>query len=735
MLPITKQFWIIILCVVFCAHWSFSQQNDECFDAQIVPVSYDPCNLSYVHGSNDGATDSRPFSGEPSAACFNTYYGGDVWYQVNGIPSSGNLLIKIDADAPLDLVVEAYYGSCENQLVPVGCTDFQKESFLLLTDLPAGAPLYIRVWDNKNDAIGRFKLAVQWVPQNLKMLELCDEFGGKYPANQFIVYFNENAGESEYSELEQFLVDNWDFVDMKECDCGPEYMQLWVIDESEIALLDDARKGSRQKAGVDTAEYNFTIEDYLTDDQSDYPEPREPNYRPDGVEMNVKVAIIDSGVDDEHSALQEALWKNEDDTGDCVAGAEIGYDFANDTPLPTDLDGHGTAVNGIFLLDYPSDIQLELMNLKFYEGVGYVFDAVCAMHFAMNKKADILNLSWGFYRKFVPYILDQALRRAYEEDILAVTSAGNDGLDNDYHIRWPSNAEYENIVTVGSAEVAPPDTTLVYYSNYGATTVDLVANGFFITLAPPNSTTMAAGTSLSAPFVARSASIMRAKYPELDATSIRLCLLKSVRQQSGLSGKVLTEGILHEPDALQCASELAEPLSTAAVRLTGTVIDDNAQLYWQYQSDGSIQHFDIQHSLDGKIWQTIGLVAANAERASYQYVDANPAVGQNYYRLQWTTEEGDEGESNVVTVTIQPQLRIYPNPVTGKELFLQVEKEQFLENAVLFNAAGREVRRWALSDAQKQYQLPLSDLPKGVYTLRLNTGKQFIHQRLVVLSQ
>ncbi len=732
MLPITKCVpTTIFLVLLFAAQaWAMQPANDDCFSADTVLISQNPCNLLYVEGTNEFATDSSPSSGEPSSTCGRTYDGGDVWFRVNEIPGSGKLLIKVKSDSQLDLVVEAYYGSCENQLNPVGCTDFQQESFLLLTDLPAGFPLFIRVWDNQNNAVGRFELAVQYVGE-LENLELCDEFGGRYPANQFIVSFEEGAGEAEISDLMQFLIDyGFDEGKMKECDCGPEYMQLWTINTNDVALLDDARKGSRQKAGVDTTEYNYSITDFFINPLDETAEPREPGYAPGEVESSVKVAIIDSGVAHEHSALQEALWKNEDQSEDCVAGVEIGYDFTKPDPLPTDIDGHGTAVNGIFLLNYPSNIRLELMNMKFYEGTGYVFDAVCAMHFAMNKQARILNLSWGFYRERIPYILDRALWRTYKEDLLVVTSAGNDTLDNDTHIRWPANSPYEHVVTVGAAAVTPPDTTMAYYSNYGEQTVDLFANGYFNTLAPPNGSTTVAGTSLSAPFVARTASIIRARYPELSAPDVRLCLLKFARVLPALAGTSLTEGMLYEPDALQCADELANPLSTAAVQLRGEVVERKVQLHWQIYQERPIDTYYIQHSLDGKNWTNIGVATTDLT-----FTDVHPPIGQNYYRLQWTTEEGDRQESNVVAFTIQAHLRLFPNPVRGEHVILELEDGQSVEHATLFNAAGREIRHWSLAPSQTQYQLSLSDLPKGVYILRLKTGQQFMHQRLVIFGE
>jgi len=62
------------------------------------------------------------------------------------------------------------------------------------------------------------------------------------------------------------------------------------------------------------------------------------------------------------------------DAENCVLNDSIGYDFLNRQGTPIDLDGHGTKINGIVSRNFDSNVQLELMNLKFHElGKGKVF--------------------------------------------------------------------------------------------------------------------------------------------------------------------------------------------------------------------------------------------------------------------------------------------------------------------------------------------------------------------------
>lgn len=704
--------------------------NDDCFGAFSVPVSYDPCQLEYVYGTNAGATDSSPYVGQPSDDCGETYKDGDVWFKIEEVPYPGNILIKIKAEEGMQMSLEAYIGYCGNQLFPIGCADLESQSFLLLTDLGRNQTLYIRVWEQKNDAIGHFGIAAQSVPKDIKDLVLCDA-GGKYPANQFVLQFEEGTSQEEIREVKQHIILEWGGSLVKECDCGTEPMQLWQV--GDPTTLDDVRKSSQQKSGVDTTEYNFIIEDYTTQQVRGQREPFEPKYNPFQPQSSVRVAIIDSGVAPNHNQLQAAFWHNNDASNDCVPSADIGYDFVRSFETPEDFDGHGTGVNGVVILNYPSDIQLELMNLKFFEGDGYLFDAVCAMHFALNKEADILNLSWGFYRSTIPYMLDQVLRRSAKQDVFVVTSSGNDHFDNDAVGRWPSNADYPNVLTVAAIEAFPgADTTLAFYSNYGHETVDLAANGFFSTLAPPNNQTPLAGTSLSAPFVTRTASMMRAYFPQLTAEQTQICLVETAKPVANLAGLLKSEGVLDEEAALKCAQEISASLSVLETSFTASVEADNSvTLQWLRRADAMPVVFSIERSGTGKDWQTIGERAATAGQTHYQFQDRQPQEGLNYYMLRWKDDTGVMQQSAIVSVDIKSPMQILPNPVKNGELYIQLPEAQAMEKISLYDLSGKLVLEQRPSARNTTTVLIPASL-SGVYVLHVTTPQTTLIRKLII---
>ena len=285
-------------------------------------------------------------------------------------------------------------------------------------------------------------------------------------------------------------------------------------------------------------------------------------YNPITPRDTVKVGIIDTGVEPNNNILSNAYWeKNGEGNSDNCVGEDVtqyGYNFI-DGGLPNDLDEHGTGVNGVIAQGFPGDIQLELMNLKFYENYsGTLFDAVCAIYYAIENEVDVINLSWGFRTNSFPEILFEALQEAEKQDILVVTSSGNDGINIDTIAKYPAVFDLSNIITVAGYEADPKgeNIRLLPFSNFGGTTVDIAAPGIAVTTGLNNNKVLIAGTSISTPYVTRAIAILKGRFPNLTAAQIKNCIIASSDYWEKLDGKVISNGILDIEDAIACASRL-----------------------------------------------------------------------------------------------------------------------------------------------------------------------------------
>ena len=308
---------------------------------------------------------------------------------------------------------------------------------------------------------------------------------------------------------------------------------------------------------------------------------------------SVKVAIIDSGIERVHGAFSSTLfWENiaensnpsPDSDGNWYINDSIGYDFVNrrggNFPYS---DGHGTHLAGIIsrvtrLNPTPTSQQLRIMDLKFYEPRNStLFNAVCAMYYAIDKRANVMNLSWGYYHDGVDTILLRVLTEAQNADIVVVASAGNRPQNNDNDDHWPSNhtIPYDNMLAVGAASLvnnSPVSYEFAYqYSNYGPTTVDVLAPGTFIeSTYPMGGFAERTGTSMAAAYVSMVAALGRAGRPDLTAEQIVSCITMNLFPVPAAPEPfipfpmVIHPGVVNVQAALDCIKNL--PIATEEVQ-------------------------------------------------------------------------------------------------------------------------------------------------------------------------
>ncbi len=222
---------------------------------------------------------------------------------------------------------------------------------------------------------------------------------------------------------------------------------------------------------------------------------------------NIVVAVIDSGVDINHSDLKNNLWVNPKEiAGDSLDNDRNGYvddingwDFVNNTPDPSPKfksgytpEGalHGTLVAGVIAAQGNNQIgvsglawQVKIMGLKALDdkGQGKLTDIVRAINYAVANGADIINLS--FVSRTTGKDLDNALRNARAHGVIVVAAAGNEqsqgnGFSLDKTPLYPVCSDGlpgQNLVLGVAATDALDHKT--NFSGYGRNCVDLAAPG------------------------------------------------------------------------------------------------------------------------------------------------------------------------------------------------------------------------------------------------------------------
>jgi thermitase len=266
---------------------------------------------------------------------------------------------------------------------------------------------------------------------------------------------------------------------------------------------------------------------------------------------SVVIAVLDTGIDDTNPDFSGNIWTNTgeipdngiDDDGNGYIDDVHGWDFIQEDNSPGDNVGHGTEVASIIASRGNNGIGVagimwnaRIMPVKVGDVSGfYGSNVVRGIEYAKNNGADIIVCSFGGYEysNLQQAAFDQA------PDPLFVCAAGNEGLDTDVFLHYPSCFPNPNVISVAATD---PDDDLCYFSNYGQNSVDVGAPGSDIPALSLNSRYYYAdGTSVATPHVAGLAGLILSIDPTIPATGLRELIMNNV-DLTGLNGYVGSAG-------------------------------------------------------------------------------------------------------------------------------------------------------------------------------------------------
>lgn len=160
------------------------------------------------------------------------------------------------------------------------------------------------------------------------------------------------------------------------------------------------------------------------------------------------------------------------------------------------------------------------------------------------------------------------------------------------------------------------------------------------------------------------------------------------------------------------------PLPVQTSSLTAFTEGDANTLAWQtYSMDKNVQ-FSIERSNDGQQYQSIHTIEGALEPMKYNYVDASPIQGWNYYRI--AIMKGDEKAfTNTVKLFNQnsAEVAIYPNPAQHQIILRNIHKNT---KAAIYNVNGIKLADILVSENNNV--IDIKHLPAGQYIIQLENS-------------
>ena len=284
------------------------------------------------------------------------------------------------------------------------------------------------------------------------------------------------------------------------------------------------------------------------------------------------IAVIDTGVDYNHTDLKNNIWINKgeiagdgiDNDGNGYVDDVHGYSFYSNNGNPIDTQGHGTHCSGTIAAEGNNaqgitgvNWEATMMGVQFLgSNGGSTAGAIDSVIYATKMGADIASNSWGGGG------FSQALHDAISEfPGLFIAAAGNSSTNNDLRPHYPSSYDLPNVLAVASTD---HNDKISSFSCYGKESVDIAAPGSDIySTIPGGGYASKSGTSMATPHVSGVAALVMSQFPELSALEVKEAILRGGDVVEGLEDKVATGMRLNAYGALQVAAEIQERKASA----------------------------------------------------------------------------------------------------------------------------------------------------------------------------
>lgn len=228
---------------------------------------------------------------------------------------------------------------------------------------------------------------------------------------------------------------------------------------------------------------------------------------------NIKVAVMDSGVDPNHPQLQ----------GKVVANV----DKLHGTAIPEDCFGHGTAVAGLIAARVRNNVPFrgiapdaQILSARISENAQgndtpptSIPDVAATVDWAVENGAKVINMSFAYKSEAGLDLFKAAVKRAVDSGVVVVAAAGNDkdnGNPTPYPAAWPG--------VVGVAAIGLDGFQKLPQSQVGKY-VDIAAPGVDVWVPRPTSGfKQESGTSFAAPMVAATAALIFDRFKDQNIT-------------------------------------------------------------------------------------------------------------------------------------------------------------------------------------------------------------------------
>ncbi|NBW34546.1 MAG: T9SS C-terminal target domain-containing protein [Cytophagia bacterium] len=192
------------------------------------------------------------------------------------------------------------------------------------------------------------------------------------------------------------------------------------------------------------------------------------------------------------------------------------------------------------------------------------------------------------------------------------------------------------------------------------------------------------------------------------------------------------------------STETANPLPVDLIAFVGKNINGFNKIEWKTASELNNDYFELERSATGETFSTITRVSGRGtvnELSSYNFLDEEPMIGNNYYRLKQVDFDGKFEYSHIILVKNESaggvfNISVFPNPLSkGTLLNIRSIKDNELDAKVsVRDLTGRVLTSYTVgADNFVERTVDTSSWSgAGIYIVEMTQGEKRIFRRVVV---
>jgi hypothetical protein len=182
-------------------------------------------------------------------------------------------------------------------------------------------------------------------------------------------------------------------------------------------------------------------------------------------------------------------------------------------------------------------------------------------------------------------------------------------------------------------------------------------------------------------------------------------------------------------DGIRVANTWADgPLPVKLISFSASLNNNQTELNWSTASETNNKGFEVEKSIDGDKFETIGFVRGigNSNRINkYSFIDANQSSA--FYRLKQIDFDGQFEYSSMVKVNSDDLLiELNPNPFNDN---ISISSSNTIVNAEIIDILGKTKILEIVNN--NKATINTSVLSSGVYFIRINDGQKTFIKRII----